>query len=129
MSSAYQDAGTFIADGPVRRLVNERKDAVRYFDWNPSSINDPATREALNDMSEELAQLLNDREQLGVSEQQLNQQSPSHTMLLIADLIDILGITTETEVSGCLTEWGYHIERQRLTQYISGLVPIFETNS
>ena len=31
ISSTYPRKGTFIADGPVRRLANDRKDAVRYF--------------------------------------------------------------------------------------------------
>jgi hypothetical protein len=119
VSSTYQQTGTFIADGPVRRLENENKDLVRYFDWEPKTINDQETLEALNDMSEELAQLLIDREKLGVTEQQLDQESHAHTMLLMADLIDILGITTETEITKCFNEWGYGLDRRHLRQYIS----------
>ena len=117
----YPGDSTFIADGPVRRLENGSKDAVRYFDWNPDSINEPVTLEALNAMSGELVQILTEREQRGVSEQKLDQQSPSHTMLVIADLIGILGITMETEISQCLTEWGYRLNPRHLTQYISVL--------
>ena len=40
-------------------------------------------------------------------------------MLLIADLIDILGITIRTEISQCLTAWGFRIKPRVLTQYIS----------
>jgi len=121
MSTEYPRDDTFIADGPVRRLRNERRDAVRYFDWNPLSINEPKTLEALKAMSEELVQLLTERDQPVVREPQLNQEFTSHTMLLIADLIDILGITVESEISQCLTAWGYQIKPQLLTQYISVL--------
>lgn len=117
VSSTYQQTGTFIADGPVRRL--EKENLVRYFDWDPNAINDSETLEALHDMSEELAQFLTDREKDVVTEQLLDRESHSHTMLLMADLIDILGITSETEITECLNEWGYGLDRRRLTQYIS----------
>ncbi len=117
VSSTYKQTGTFIADGPVRRL--EKENLVRYFDWDPKTINDQETLEALNDMSEELAQFLIDREKLGVTEQRLDRESHAHTMLLMADLIDILGITTETEITQCFKGWGYELDRRHLTQYIS----------
>jgi hemerythrin superfamily protein len=40
-------------------------------------------------------------------------------MFLIADLIEIIGITTGPEIVECLKEWGYTVDRDRFRKYLS----------
>ncbi len=39
-------------------------------------------------------------------------------MFLIADLIDILGISFSTEIVECLAEWGFDLGRKDLQKYL-----------
>ena len=84
VNSGFKKSGSFIADGPLRRLA--KQNSVLYFDWNPTKINGRESLEALLDMSEELVQFLKERERKAVTEEQLNSKSHAHMMLLIADL-------------------------------------------
>ena len=68
------------------------------------------------EISKDLVQYLNDRK--AVKEQKLD-HSHGHVMLLISDLIEILGITTATEIIECLGEWGYQLNNKGLQKYLS----------
>ena len=71
-------------------------------------------------MSEELVEFLIQRDQDSPKEEQLllSQDTHKHTMLLLADLINILGITLEKELILCLSEWGLNLNRKQFKKYI-----------
>lgn len=116
MNSTHRADRTFIADGPVRRIKGIDDRLVLYYEWSSRDLADPATLDEFEDMSQELTRLLIEREHSAVKKPQLS-SSHGHLMLLIADLIEILGITIETEISECLSVWGYNISREQLHKY------------
>jgi len=117
MNSTHRTERTFISDGPVRRIKDVDDRLVMYYEWAPEDLADPSKHDEFDDMSEELAKLLMERERSAVKQPQLG-NSHGHIMLLVADLIEMLGITIETEISECLTAWGYDINREKLHKYL-----------
>jgi hypothetical protein len=116
----HRAEGSFIADGPVRRLQNATSDLVQYFTWNPDpkQINTPPVLNTFQNISEELRKILRGRKATATKEQRLDRDSHSHRMLLLADAINIFGIALQTELAECLSEWGFAIDRKRLSQYV-----------
>ena len=110
--------GSFIADGPVRRISNATADLVRYFNWDPQHINSPAALNTFRDISEELRVILRDRKAAAKKEQRLNRESHSHRMLLLADAINIFGIALVADLVECFSEWNFSVERKQLLQYV-----------
>ncbi len=109
---------TFIADGPVRRIRAHDKDLTRHYDWDMA---DPANPENLADfeyLSKDLIEYIKKRRAASGKERLLNPDSYGHTMLLIADFIFMIGITTATEISECLSAWKYAINKNTLRKYL-----------
>lgn len=118
VNTTFKQERTFISDGPVRRIKTADADLVRYWEWNPKRINHPDTLAELKRMSNELVALLNEKSKSASREQVLIRESPGHTMFLIADLIDIVGITFSGEIVECLAEWGFKLDRKTLQRYL-----------
>jgi hypothetical protein len=118
LNSAYQQERTFIADGPVRRIKAADKDLVRYWKWDPKHINSAESLAELKDMSKELVALLNEKGRTAIKEQTLSKKSPGHAMFLIADLVEIVGISFVAEIVECLTEWGFDVDRDKVLRYL-----------
>jgi hypothetical protein len=117
LNSSYKPARTFIADGPVRRIKKCDENLVRYYEWNDDDVTDSLNDDVFKDMSEELVQYVLDR--TIPKERVIDQDSDGHTMFLIADLIDLIGITTATEIIECLSEWSYKVDKKILKKYLS----------
>jgi hypothetical protein len=128
--SEYSRKPSFITEGPVLRLRNENSGLVRSYDWNSENAVDPLNLQVFQELSQELMQFLIQREGEGPKEQrlQLDQETHGHSMLLLADLIDILGITLEKELMLCLSEWGLELSRKQFKRYVYLLakLPIIE---
>jgi hypothetical protein len=118
LNSRHEDKRTFIVDGPVRRLKKCDENLVRYFYWNDEKPEDPLNRGPFEDMSKELVQYVIERTAAAPKERSLDKSSNGHTMFLIADLIDIVGITTATEIIECLSLWEYGVDNKRLQKYL-----------
>jgi hypothetical protein len=118
LNAAYAIERTFIADGPIRRIRNEDTNLVRYYDWNAEDLANPAT-EAFYDMDRDLTGLLKKREGEIVKEKTITLSSPGHIMLMIADLVDMIGITMSTELIECLSLLDLPVDRKQMDKYIS----------
>jgi hypothetical protein len=118
LNSSYDDTGTFIADGPVRRIKKHDKKLVRYYEWNDEDITDPSNAEIFEDISKDLIRYVRKRSKKIPKEQKLD-NSHGHEMFLISDLIEIIGITTDKEIIECLQEWGYTVDKKKLNKYLS----------
>jgi len=110
---------SFISDGPVRRIRRLNETLVRYFKWNERKPSDPANVEVFEEMSKELTQYALERVSSAPKERTLNKDSDGHTMYLVADLVNIIGITTEKEIIQCLKLWGYDFHDKKLSKYLS----------
>jgi hypothetical protein len=111
---------SFIADGPIRRLRSADARLVHSFEWNSEAdrINDETNIETFQDLSQVLSQVLLERKQAARKERKLNLKSPGHAMLAIADLIDIIGITSNREISDCLKALDNEVDRSILQKYL-----------
>jgi hypothetical protein len=111
---------SFIADGPVRRLKSADPALVYSYAWDfeADRINDETNIETLQDLSQELTRVLVERKLTANKEHKLNLKSPGHAMLVIADLIDIIGITSSREINDCLKALGQDVHRTVLIKYL-----------
>ena len=119
LNTEFDQERTFIADGPVRRIKSTNADFVRYWRWNPKDINGTSSLASFKDLSLELLTLIQNRSNAAPQQEILDPKSPGHTMFLIADLIDIVGISFRTEIIECLTHWEYTIDLEWVNKYLS----------
>jgi hypothetical protein len=119
LNSTHPPNRSFIADGPVRRIKREDENLVRYYEWNTDNIEDPANLDVFEDMSKELVQYTVDRAATKPKEKILDSTSHGHKMLLIADLVDLIGITTATEIMECFSLWELKLDKKVVQRYLS----------
>lgn len=118
MNSKYDDSRSFISDGPVRRIKRLNQDFIQYYEWNDREVDDASNNDIFDEMSKELIEYVRERTTATPKERLLDRNSHGHGMFLIADLIDILGITTATEILDCLNLWGYSSDAKQLKKYL-----------
>jgi hypothetical protein len=119
LNSAHPQGRTFISDGPVRRIKSGDEAMVLYYEWNAQDLADAATLAEFKDMSGDLIQFFIRRKRSWAKERKLNVKSHGHTMLLIADLVELIGITFGAELIECLSAWEFEINRHQLQKYVS----------
>lgn len=119
INSLHQER-SFIADGPVRRLKSADPALVYSYAWDSEAdhFNDETNIETFQDLSLELTGILLKRELTAHKERKLNLNSPGHAMLVIADLTDIIGITSSREINDCLKALGKDVHRNVLHKYL-----------
>jgi hypothetical protein len=112
---------SFISDGPVRRL-QQRLDgsSVYKYLWNPTTarLNDQANLIVFKDLSEEICDILQHREETNPKEQSFNLKSHGHAMLMIADLIDFVFAATMTDIQDCMKGLGRPVDKSDLQKYL-----------
>lgn len=118
VNNSHPRYGSFIADGPLRRLRAKANSRVLYYRWNSGDLGDLATLETFKECSSELSDLLIHREE-GATQESIITDSHGHHMLLVADLVDIIGIVTQEDISDCLAQWDYHCKPEQLQKYLS----------
>jgi len=118
LNSVHARERTFIADGPVRRIKTVDEAMILRYEWNDQNLADTATLTEFEDMSKDLVQLLVKRATESARVRKLDVTSHGHIMLLIADLVELIGITIATELIECLSEWGIPVDRLRLQKYV-----------
>ncbi len=111
---------SFIADGPVRRLRELDGSSVSEYLWNPAAnrLNDQANLDVFRELSEELCDVLRRREENQLKEPRFNLESHGHTMLMVADLIDIAFAATMTDIHECLSALGKGVDKLTLQKYL-----------
>jgi hypothetical protein len=108
----------FISDGPVRRIRRLNATLVRYFKWNEKKPSDRANVERFEEMSKDITQYALERVSSAPKERTLNKNSDGNTMYLVADLINIIGISTAKDIIECLKLWGFELHDQKLNKYL-----------
>lgn len=111
---------SFIGDGPIRRLDSLKPSLLfsHHWDDHPKRINDAGNLESFEDLSKGVEDVLLGRERTAPSEQKLRLESHGHSMLVIADLIDIIGITSVREITSCLNALGDDVGRAVRERYL-----------
>ena len=110
--------GSFIADGPIRRLHVKNESRVLYYQWNSDNLEDIATLEDFKECSSDLSKRLIHRKRDATTESIIT-KTHGHRMLLAADLVNIIGIVTQEDISACLAQWNYNCDTKQLKQDLS----------
>jgi hypothetical protein len=119
LNNSYGSGQSFITDGPVRKIKNENADLVHYYTWDPKALNSAATKKEFKEMTKDLSDFLEARDELQPRQVRFDSSLPGHVLLLIADLIRIPGVATKTEISECLSNIGIHITKEIVDRYVS----------
>ncbi len=110
---------SFIADGPVRKLENENKDSVLYYNWNPALPNSRATRKAFRDISRALTNFLDEREASRPRLLDFKRGIVGHTLLFVADLVRLQGAVSRSDVAACLEAVGCDSSTDTVNRHLS----------
>jgi len=121
LNNSYGSGQSFITDGPVRKIKNENADLVHYYTWDPNDLNSAATKKEFKELTKELSDFLEARDQLKAQHVKFDSSQPGHVLLLIADLIRIPGVATKTDISDCLSNIGIDVTKEVLDRYLSVL--------
>ena len=95
---------SFIADGPIRKIRNEKQEMVQSFAWDPKQLDTSETKEEFGDVANHLTEILESREKRIPQQLAFKTNEIGHTLLLVADLIRIPGVASRSDVANCLEE-------------------------
>ena len=54
LNTSHESEGSFISDGPIRKLSNENKDHVHYYTWNPKDLDSDPTKAEFAELTNEI---------------------------------------------------------------------------
>ena len=109
VNNSHPTDGSFIADGPLKRLFVKDNSRVLYYPWNPDEF-----KECSSYLSNHL--ICRERE---AAKESIITKTHGHRMLLAADLVNIMGIVTREDISACLAQWNYTCDPKQLKKYLS----------
>ena len=121
LNSSHEPDGSFISNGPIRKLSNENKNHVHYYKWDPNDLYSDSTQTELKELTYELVTFLEKIEADRPRQSSLKTTERGHTLLLVADLIRMSGVATKSELLECLSILGYEADRALLKRYLSVL--------
>ena len=121
LNSAHESEGSFISNGPIRKLSNENEDHVHYYTWNPNDLHSDLTKVEFAELTNELVTFLEKIKEARPRQSSLKTTERGHALLLVADLIRMPGVATTTELLECLSALGCEADREVLKRYLSVL--------
>lgn len=119
LNEFHGSENSFIADGPVRKLANENKNHVLYYNWDPDDPNSRATRKAFGEIAQELTSFLEERDTTRPKQLDFKRDNVGHTLLLVADLVRIQGVVSRSDVAACLDCVGCDSSPDTLNRHLS----------
>lgn len=117
LNTAYGSDKSFIADGPVRRIKGRNEKHVQYYEWDPKNLNDP--RRGFREIAQALTASLEQEEAERQKLLRFDREKPSHTLLLVTDLIRIAGVASKADIEDCLDVLGCKSARDALDKHLS----------
>ena len=121
LNNSHESDGSFISNGPIRKLSNENEDHVHYYTWDPNDLHSERTKAEFAELTYELVTFLEKIEAARPRQSTLKTTERGHTLLLVADLIRMSGVATKSELLECLSILGYEADRALLKRYHSVL--------
>jgi hypothetical protein len=119
LNEVYGFDKSFIADGPVRRINDENKEHVQYYNWNPRRPNSVNTREEFRAIAQALTALLEQEDAAREKQLSFDTKQTSHTLLLVADLIRIAGVASKSDLAACLRALDCDSAHEALDRHLS----------
>ncbi len=121
LNNSYESEGSFISNGPIRKLRNENQDHVHYYTWNPDDLHSALTKAEFVDLTNDLVTFLEEIEADRPRQPSLKIDERGHALLLVADLIRMPGVATTAELLECLNALGCKADREVLNRHLSVL--------
>ena len=122
LNSSHEPDGSFISNGPIRKLSNENENHVHYYTWNPDDLHSELTKAEFAELTRELVTFLEEKIEAARPRQpSLKTAERGHALLLLADLIRMTGVATTTELLECLSALGCEADRAVLKRHLSVL--------
>ena len=118
LNNWHESEGSFISDGPIRKLSNENEDHVHYYKWNPNDLYSDLTRAEFEELTNELVTFLEKIEADRPRQPSLKPTERGHALLLVADLIRMPGVATTSELLKCLNALGCIADPEVLKRYL-----------
>ena len=118
LNNSYESEGSFISDGPIRKLSNENEDHVHYYTWNPNDLHSDLTKAEFKELTNELVTFLEKIKAARPRQPSLKPTERGHALLLVADLIRMPGVATTSELLACLSALGCKADREVLKRYL-----------
>ena len=106
LNTFYAPDRTFISDGPVQKLKNEDPRLVHYYEWDPKRLNSASNLNEFKEMAEALTKFLHARDKDRSKEQAFQKDKHGHALLMVANLLEVAGVATTTEIAQCLEVLG-----------------------
>jgi hypothetical protein len=119
LNTFYDSDRSFISEGPVQKVKKENPQLVHYYEWDPGQLSLPATKKEFSEMASELTKFLESRGKTRTKEKVFDKGNRGHAILMVADLIGIAGVATNTSITTCLKEIGCAIDQPQLHRYLS----------
>jgi len=119
LNTVYGSDKSFIADGPVRRIKDENEEHVQYYNWNPRRPNSTDAKEEFRAIAQALTAFLEKGDAEREKQHSFDTKQPSHTLLLVADLVRIAGVASKSDIAACLEALGCESAREALDQHLS----------
>ena len=121
LNNSHVSAGSFISDGPIRKLRNGNEDHVHYYTWNSDDLDSEGTKIEFGELTNELVTFLETIEAARPKKPSLKLSERGHALLLVADLIRMPGVATISELLECLSALECEADRKTLKRYLSVL--------
>ena len=120
LNSSHEPDGSFISNGPIRKLSNENENHVHYYTWDPDDLNSELTKAEFAELTRELVTFLEEKIEAARPRQpSLKTAERGHALLLLADLIRMPGVATTSELLECLSALRFKVDRAILKRYLS----------
>lgn len=119
LNEAHDSENTFIAEGPVRKLRNDDKNHVLYYNWDSGTPNSRSTRRVFGDIAKALTTVIEERDANRPKEPEFKRDNVGHTLLLIADLVRVAGAVSRSDLTACLEVLACDSSNDTLNRHIS----------
>jgi hypothetical protein len=110
---------SFIADGPVLRIRNLNYKHVKYYPWNPEKLDSARAKRKFREVVRDLTALIEQEDTDREKQLTFNPEETSHTLLLVADLIRIVGVASQSDIADYLIALNCESARSALDRHLS----------
>ena len=120
LNEFHNPDGSFIGDGPIRRILKKNKKHVLYYDWNPDKLNSAEALQTLDEIACDLTLFLEERAATQLRRVAFKRQRVGHVLMLVADLVWFLGAAKRSDIADCLQVLKFNRPNVMLNRHLAG---------
>jgi hypothetical protein len=119
LNTEYGFDKSFIAEGPVLRIKTLNENHVQYYEWNSNKLDSDRTKKEFRQIVQDLTALIEQEDTEREKQLGFNAEETSHTLLLVADLIRMVGVASKSDLADCLNALNCNSASSALDQHLS----------